>query len=94
MLLMIIQDPRERAFVTASFALILGLALLILGFIFYYPYLKKKFKHEYGTKRNNIFEYMNDALKILSYHRSLGLIFMGLFLIILSIIFFILGLCK
>lgn len=94
MLLTIIQDPREAAFVGATFALTLGLALLILGSIFYYPYLKNKFKHEYGTKRNNVFEYMNDAFKILSYHRSLGLIFMGLFLIILSIVFFIMGLCK
>jgi Ca2+/Na+ antiporter len=94
MMLMIIQEPRARAFVTATFALILGLALLILGFICYYPYLKNKFKHEYGTKRNNVFEYMNDAFKILSYHRSLGLIFMGLFLIMVSIVFFIIGLCK
>jgi hypothetical protein len=94
MLLTIIQDPRERAFITGSFALTLGLGLLILGLIFYYPYIKNKFKHEYGTKRSNVFGYMNDAFKILSYHRSLGLIFMGLFLIILSIVFFLIGLFK
>ena len=94
MLLTIIQDPREAAFVGAFFALTLGLVLLVLGFIFYYPYLKNKFNHEYGTKRNNIFEYMNDAYKILSYHRSLGLIFMGLVFVIASIVFFIIGIVK
>jgi hypothetical protein len=94
MLLTIIQDPREAAFVGATFTLTFGLVLLVLGFIFYYPYFKNKFKHEYGTKRSNIFEYMNDAYKILSYHRSLGLIFMGLLFIIASIVFFIMGLCK
>jgi hypothetical protein len=94
MLLTIIQDPIEAAFVGATFSLTLGLFLLVLGFIFYYPYLKNKFKHEYGTKRNNIFEYMNDAYKILSYHRSLGLIFMGLIFIIASIVFFTIGLFR
>ena len=62
------------AFITGAFAFILGLTLLILGILFYYPYLKNKFKHEYGTKRNNILEYINDAFKILGYHRSIGLI--------------------
>ena len=94
MLLIIIQDPRERAFVISEFALVLGLVLLLLGFLFYYPFMKKKFEYKYGTKRNNIFGYINDAFKILTYHRSLGLIFMGIFLILLSIFFFILGLFK
>jgi hypothetical protein len=53
MLLTIIQDPIEAALVGATFSLTLGFFLLVL-FIFYYPYLKNKFKHEYGTKRNNI----------------------------------------
>jgi hypothetical protein len=63
MLLTIIQDPIEAALVGATFSLTLGLFLLVLGFIFYYPYLKSKFKHEYGTKRNNIFEYMMMHIK-------------------------------
>ena len=94
MLLTIIQDPREAAFIGAGFSLIMGLSLLILGLIFYYPYIKNKFKHEYGTKRSNVFGYMNDAFKILSYQRSLGLIFMGILFLIVSIIFFIVGLFK
>lgn len=94
MLLTIIQDPREAAFIGATFSLTLGIVLLVLGFIFYYPYFKNKFKHEYGTKRSTIFEYMNDAYKILSYHYSLGLIFMGFFFIISSIVFFLIGLFK
>jgi hypothetical protein len=94
MLLTSIQDPREAAFVGATFSLTLGLVLLVLGLIFYYPYQKNKFKHEYGAKNNNIFEYMNDAYKILSYHRSLGLIFMGLVFIIASIVFFTMGLFR
>jgi hypothetical protein len=42
MLLTIIQDPIEAALVGATFSLTLGLFLLVLGFIFYYPYLKKQ----------------------------------------------------
>jgi hypothetical protein len=54
MLLTIIQDPIEAALVGATFSLTLGLFLLVLGFIL--SLTKNKFKHEYGTKRNNIFE--------------------------------------
>jgi hypothetical protein len=35
MLLTIIQDPREAAFMGATFSLTLGIVLLVLGFIFY-----------------------------------------------------------
>lgn len=83
-----------RPFEVAWFSLILGIIFFIIGIIFYYPYYKGKPKPQSGIKRANIFEYMNDSLKILSYHRSMGLVVMGLFFIIVSIIFFTIGLCK
>lgn len=90
MILLIVHDPHQRAFIAAIFSLCAGLISLLLGWIFYFPFIKNKFKHVYGTKRNNFFEYINDTFKILSYHRSLGLILIGVFFIVLSLVFFLL----
>jgi Ni,Fe-hydrogenase I cytochrome b subunit len=68
MLLTIIQDPIEAALVGYF---LINFRFIFVGFGLYSIILtKNKFKHEYGTKEI-IFLYMNDAYKILSYHRSL-----------------------
>lgn len=88
---MIIQDPKNRALATAAVAFIFALLCLIIGFVLYYPYLKGKKKPQYGVKRTNFIDYLNDAYKILSFHRSIGLLIMGCIFLITSIIFFIIG---
>ena len=90
--IILIKSLKARYFEGAEFLFLLGLIFFILGCIFYYPYLKGKAVPKSGTKRENFFMYIEDAAKILNYHRSIGMILIGLLFIIASIVLFFIGL--
>ena len=90
--IILMKSLKARYFEGAEFIFLLGLIFFILGCIFYYPYLKGKEVPKSGIKRANFFIYLVDAAKILNYHRSIGMILIGLLFIITSIVLFFIGL--
>lgn len=73
------------------YGLPIGLGLFFLGLFFYFSYKKKKIKPVSGVKRENLFDYLSDAVKILAYHYSLALMFIGGVIILMAIVFLILA---
>lgn len=85
----------EQFFERSLFSFLLGLAILIISFLFYYPYFKnKKEKPVYGIKCNKNIDSLKEGIKIIIYSRIKAFLYLGVFLIILSIIFLILGVSK
>ncbi|CAA9196471.1 hypothetical protein [Flavobacterium collinsii] len=72
------------------YGLPIGLVTFFIGLIFYVLYKKKNIKPVYGVKRGNIFEYISDSIKILAYHYSMALMFIGGVIIVMALVFLIL----
>jgi hypothetical protein len=74
---------------------IFGLAMFGVGFLFYYPYYKKITKiPKLGIKKDKKLDYIGDGIKLLFYHRSIAVMFIGLIIIIFTIIMFVLEFFK
>ncbi len=90
-MLLIINPYFERSL----FSFIFGIVLLIISLICYLPYYNgKKAKPVYGIKREKRIDYLKDGIRVLFYTRLKGFIFFGFFLILMSVVFFILGLVE
>lgn len=72
---------------------LMGSSILLISFIFYYPYYKKrKSKPKYLVERDNKLDHLKDGLNLLSYSRIIGGFIIGGVLIIISIYYIFIGL--
>jgi hypothetical protein len=89
--MLIVNDFFERSL----FSFIMGIVILLISLSLYYPYYKgRKPKPTYGIEREKKIDYLKDGIRMLLYTRLKGFIYFGFFLLLLSLIFFILGLTR
>jgi hypothetical protein len=89
--MLIVNDFFERSL----FSFIMGIVILLISLSLYYPYYKgRKPKPAYGIEREKKIDYLKDGIRMLLYTRLKGFIYFGFFLLLLSLIFFILGLTR
>ncbi|MEG0528904.1 MAG: hypothetical protein RR578_01005 [Bacilli bacterium] len=75
--------------------LLMGSSILLISFLFYYPYYKKrKSKPKYLVERDNKLDYLKDGFNLLSYNRIIGGFIIGGVLIIISIYYLFIELQK
>jgi len=70
-------------FERSLFSFVLGIAVLIISFILYYPFYKgRKSRPIYEIEREKKIDYLKNGIKILIYTRIKGFLYFGFFLIL------------
>ena len=72
----LITITKEGFLERAQISLVIGIILFFIGFILYKQYKKKNYSPQFGIKRESFSEYISDSIKLMSYNRTLGLIFL------------------
>ena len=85
----LITITKEGFLERAQISLVIGIILFLIGFVLYKQYKKKNYSPQFGIKRKSFSEYISDSIKLMTYNRTLGLIFFGIVFLILSVVMFI-----